>query len=143
MAQVLVVVVCFTHAVQPSADVAMVGPTTPLVVANAVPRLVVYFTESAKYASSAVTRFRRSDFIEARYAFSFVLRSEEHTSELQSLTNIVCSLLLVRKKPLRFIRQPPRRGKSRTLSNEYSAAHISKPHAAPSLISISADCARR
>src|SRR5438445_9742230 len=73
MAQVLVVVVCFTHAVQPSADVAMVGPTTPLVVANAVPRLVVYFTESAKYASSAVTRFRRSNFIEARYAFSFVL----------------------------------------------------------------------
>jgi hypothetical protein len=26
---------------------------------------VVYFTESAKYASSALTKFRRSDFIEA------------------------------------------------------------------------------
>src|SRR5256886_6739312 len=37
--------------------------------------VAVYLTESAKYASSAVTRFRRSDFIE---------RSEEHTSELQS-----------------------------------------------------------
>src|SRR5438309_9105456 len=31
------------------------------------------FTYSAKYASSAVTRFRRSDFIEAMYAFAFVL----------------------------------------------------------------------
>src|SRR5205807_7542856 len=60
-----------THAVQPSAVVAMVGPTTPLVVLNAVPSAVVYFTESAKYASSAVTRLRRSDFIDARY------RSEE------------------------------------------------------------------
>src|SRR5258706_3854398 len=28
-------------------------------------------------------------------------RSEEHTSELQSLTNLVCRLLLVKKKPLR------------------------------------------
>src|SRR5262249_62273965 len=27
-------------------------------------------------------------------------RSEEHTSELQSLTNIVCRLLLAKKKPL-------------------------------------------
>src|SRR3989442_7664409 len=36
------------------------------------PYAAVYFTESAKYASSAVTRFRRSDFIEARYAFSLV-----------------------------------------------------------------------
>src|SRR5438874_12598201 len=50
----------------------MVGPTTPLVVLYAVPRLLVYFTESAKYASSAVIRLRRSDFIDARYAFSFV-----------------------------------------------------------------------
>src|SRR5438093_9584368 len=28
----------------------------------------------------------------------FVLRSEEHTSELQSLTNLVCRLLLEKKK---------------------------------------------
>src|SRR5258708_27619936 len=72
MAQVFVVVVCDTVAVKPSAVTAMVGPTTPLVVAYAVPRLLVYFTESAKYASSAVIRLRRSDFIDARYAFSFV-----------------------------------------------------------------------
>src|SRR5437773_11846568 len=66
-------VVCFTHAVQPSADVAMVGPTTPLVVRSEERRVGKDCTESAKYASSAETRFRRSDFIEARYAFSFVL----------------------------------------------------------------------
>src|SRR5712691_702421 len=35
--------------------------------------VAVYLTESAKYASSAVTRFRRSDFIEAMNAFAFVL----------------------------------------------------------------------
>src|SRR5437762_12012063 len=35
--------------------------------------VVVYLIESAKYGSSAVIRLRRSDFIEARYAFSFVL----------------------------------------------------------------------
>src|SRR5258706_3740699 len=31
-----------------------------------------------------------------------VLRSEEHTSELQSLTNLVCRLLLEKKKSIRF-----------------------------------------
>src|SRR5258706_10637054 len=33
-------------------------------------------------------------------AFSDGLRSEEHTSELQSLTNLVCRLLLEKKKSL-------------------------------------------
>src|SRR2546426_1115865 len=143
IAEVLVVVVWLTHAVQPSADVAMVGPTTPLVVLKLVPRPVVYFTESAKYASSAVTRFRRSDFIEARYAFSFVLANFgiAMAAKIPMITTTIRSS--IRVKPLRFIRQPPRRGKSRTLSNEYSAAHISKPHAAPGLISISGYGARR
>src|SRR5437016_9156107 len=31
-------------------------------------------------------------------SFNFWLRSEEHTSELQSLTNLVCRLLLEKKK---------------------------------------------
>src|SRR2546426_11851573 len=143
MAQVLVVGRAYIYTVEPLSDGTLVGPTTPLVVANAVPRLVVYFTESAKYASSAVTRFRRSDFIEARYAFSFVLANFgiAMAAKIPMITTTIRSS--IRVKPLRFIRQPPRRGKSRTLSNEYSAAHISKPHAAPSLISISADCARR
>src|SRR5258706_7895187 len=34
-----------------------------------------------------------------------LLRSEEHTSELQSLTNLVCRLLLEKKKPQAF--RPP------------------------------------
>src|SRR5258705_12524027 len=106
--QVLVVVVCVTVAVKPSAVTAMVGPTTPVVVEYAVPRLLVYFTESAKYASSAVIRLRRSDFIHARYAFSFVFanfgiaiaakmpRSEAHTSELLSLKHLLFIRLLSR-----------------------------------------------
>src|SRR5881394_3582665 len=80
----------------------MVGPTTPLVVAYAVPRFVVYFTESAKYASSAVTRFRRSDFIEARYAFSFVLANFgiAIAAKMPMITTTIRSSISV--KPLRF-----------------------------------------
>src|SRR5258706_9598912 len=33
-----------------------------------------------------------------------VMRSEEHTSELQSLTNLVCRLLLEKKKKIEMIR---------------------------------------
>src|SRR6184192_3826425 len=85
----------------------MVGPTTPLVVANAVPRLVVYFTESAKYASSAVTRFRRSDFIEARYAFSFVLANFgiAIAARMSMITTTISSSMSV--NPLRFMSTPP------------------------------------
>src|SRR6185312_9951036 len=81
----------------------MVGPTTPLVVAYAVPRLLVYFTESAKYASSAVTRFRRSDFIDARYAFSFVLANFgiAIAARMPMITTTIRSSISV--KPLRFI----------------------------------------
>src|SRR5258706_7623655 len=35
---------------------------------------------------------------ESRRAVEFLERSEEHTSELQSLTNLVCRLLLEKKK---------------------------------------------
>src|SRR5262249_59976441 len=37
---------------------------------------------------------------------TFVQRSEEHTSELQSLTNLVCRLLLEKKKNNEMIQQP-------------------------------------
>src|SRR5258706_5809632 len=36
-------------------------------------------------------------------------RSEEHTSELQSLTNLVCRLLLEKKKKINVINQQSRR----------------------------------
>src|SRR6266542_3148089 len=102
-AHVLVVVVCDTVAVKPSAVTAMVGPTTPLVTLYAVPRLLVYFTESAKYASSAVIRLRRSDFIEARYAFSFVFANFgiAIAAKMPMITTTIRSSISV--KPLRFI----------------------------------------
>src|SRR5204863_8397528 len=108
IAHVLVVVVWLTHAVQPSAVVAMVGPTTPLVVLKLVPRFVLYFTESAKYASSAVTRFRRSDFIEARYAFSFVLANFgiAMAAKIPMITTTIRSSMRV--KPLRLDRKSTR-----------------------------------
>src|SRR5438876_11844710 len=68
--------------------------------------LVVYLTESAKYASSAVTMFRRSDFIEEMYAFSFVLANfciATLHSALPITTTINSSMSV---KPLRFM-QPP------------------------------------
>src|SRR5258708_5337017 len=100
---VFVVVVCVTVAVKPSAVTAIVGPTTPVVVAYAVPRLLVYFTESAKYASSAVIRLRRSDFIEARYAFSFVFANFgiAIAAKMPMITTTIRSSISV--KPLRFI----------------------------------------
>src|SRR3989449_5402293 len=113
-----VVVVWLTHAVQPSAVRAMVGPTTPLVVLKLVPKFVVYFTESAKYASSAVTRFRRSDFIEARYAFSFVLANFgiAMAAKIPMITTTMRSS--IRVKPLRFIvSSPSRAGKCRGILN--------------------------
>src|SRR5258706_3941530 len=81
----------------------MVGPTTPVVVEYAVPRLLVYFTESAKYASSAVIRLRRSDFIEARYAFSFVFANFgiAIAAKMPMITTTIRSSISV--KPLRFI----------------------------------------
>src|SRR5205814_2925397 len=90
----------------------MVGPTTPLVVLKLVPRFVLYFTESAKYASSAVTRFRRSDFIEARYAFSFVLANFgiAIAARMPMITTTISSSMSV--KPLRFMSLPPCRGVS-------------------------------
>src|SRR5258708_16801623 len=101
--QVLVVVVWVTVAVKPSAVTAIVGPTTPVVVEYAVPRLLVYFTESAKYASSAVIRLRRSDFIEARYAFSFVFANFgiAIAAKMPMITTTIRSSIIV--KPLRFI----------------------------------------
>src|SRR5437016_10682387 len=43
-----------------------------------------------------------------------VARSEEHTSELQSLTNLVCRLLLEKKKPRTRRRKGVRQDRTRT-----------------------------
>src|SRR5438093_13545237 len=51
---------------------------------------------SPAYAASRINRLRnRNASSPARMRFG---RSEEHTSELQSLTNLVCRLLLEKKK---------------------------------------------
>src|SRR5215213_119845 len=50
------------------------------------------------------------------------LRSEEHTSELQSLTNLVCRLLLEKKKPRAFCAFVGIRERYRGLDNARSAA---------------------
>src|SRR2546428_11390593 len=68
--------------------------------------LVVYLMESAKYASSAVTMFRRSDFIEEMYAFSFVLANFgiAMAARMPMITTTIKSSMSV--KPLRFMLPP-------------------------------------
>src|SRR2546430_6879919 len=45
-----------------------------------------------------VIRIDLDSFAEIRLGFVFLKRSEEHTSELQSQSNLVCRLLLEKKK---------------------------------------------
>src|SRR5438093_4480004 len=61
---------------------------------------VELFLESA---GPAEIRERLRDEVYVTQAFAY-LRSEEHTSELQSLTNLVCRLLLEKKKNKRTSR---------------------------------------
>src|SRR5260221_3860961 len=46
--------------------------------------------------------------------FSGIMRSEEHTSELQSHSDLVCRLLLEKKKKKRLTTDPPRVTHTRT-----------------------------
>src|SRR5438034_1287964 len=70
--------------------------------------VALYLTESAKYASSAVTRFRRSDFIEAMYAFAFVLANLELESTPLKSSLTVTTYALFSLKHLRLICLYPR-----------------------------------
>src|SRR5439155_15180139 len=93
-------------AFQPSAVVVMDGAVLPVDWVNTTPPAPIvpeYLTESAKYASSAVTRLRRSDFIEARYAFSFVLANFgiAIAAKMPMITTTISSSMSV--KPLRFM----------------------------------------
>src|SRR5437773_9292076 len=109
----------------------MVGPTTPLVVAYCrppTPIAVVYFTESAKNASSAVIRFRRSDFIEARYAFSFVFANFgiAIAAKMPMITTTIRSSISV--KPFWFFTaQPPAEDTDRGRSLRTRREAISSP----------------
>src|SRR6201988_847877 len=64
---------------------------------------VVYLSESEKYASSAVTRLRRSDFMDAAYAFCLVLANFgiAIAARMPMITTTINSSMSV--KPLRFI----------------------------------------
>src|SRR5437762_13985231 len=110
IAQVFVVFTLVIVAVQPSAVFAIVGFALPLVTLNVkppAPIVDVYLTESAKNASSAVTRLRRSDFIAVRYAFSFVLANFgiAMAARMPIMTTTINSSINV--KPLRFIQPSP------------------------------------
>src|SRR5262249_59834436 len=45
-------------------------------------------------------RYNMADTLKSQHTFRLTKRSEEHTSELQSLTNLVCRLLLEKKNNL-------------------------------------------
>src|SRR5574342_1328730 len=68
---------------------------------------VWYLIESAKYASSAVTRLRRCDFIEAMYAFSLVFANFgiAMAAKMPMMTTTIRSSMRV--KPFVFLMLPP------------------------------------
>src|SRR5262249_60236988 len=88
---------------------------------DALPTSPVLWPGSAARSSGMTTPSRTSTSLAVRASE----RSEEHTSELQSLTNLVCRLLLEKKKtliqPLPSIQQP-------TTTEAKSRSHLSSPH---------------
>src|SRR5207248_5975172 len=96
-------------AFQPSDVVVMDGAVLPVVWVKTTPAAPIaaeYLSESAKYASSAVIRLRRSDFIDARYAFSFVFANFgiAIAAKMPMITTTINSSISV--KPFRFIHAP-------------------------------------
>src|SRR5262249_61926220 len=61
-------------------------------------RVPSHSTTRTRSTSTTCVSRRMSVSAAHRLTPTFVCRSEEHTSELQSLTNIVCPLLLEKKK---------------------------------------------
>src|SRR5690242_3268875 len=112
-------------AVQPACvpvPVVMVPRVLPVVVQKAaVPAVgglvhdvvVTYLSESEKYASSAVTRLRRSDFMDAAYAFCLVLANFgiAIAARMPMMTTTINSSISV--KPLRFTFSSSQRGLTR------------------------------
>src|SRR5687767_12489129 len=68
--------------------------TTPLPISHS----VRVGNETINYTARAGTIVLKNDDGDPRASFFFVYRSEEHTSELQSLAYLVCRLLLEKKK---------------------------------------------
>src|SRR5258706_11844929 len=64
-----------------------------------------YFAQVGKQGALIDERYNHGGEV-ADYIIDMLKRSEEHTSELQSLTNLVCRLLLEKKKELLLQRLP-------------------------------------
>src|SRR2546430_7946612 len=63
------------------------------------PRSTLFpYTTLFRSSDIAITSDHQTDFPDAGEAARSVARSEEHTSELQSQSNLVCRLLLEKKK---------------------------------------------
>src|SRR2546425_9473866 len=62
------------------------------------PDLVIVDTRDASSSMSSIERLRASAPGAGIFAIALAARSEEHTSELQSLAYLVCRLLLEKKK---------------------------------------------
>src|SRR5437016_12014783 len=58
-----------------------------------------------------------------RQADESLKRSEEHTSELQSLTNLVCRLLLEKKKKKKKTKEVPQKQKKTSTTNTARNTH--------------------
>src|SRR2546426_8220499 len=75
--------------------IAVLGPSFPtLIVVIGLSGWVTY----ARVLRSQVLVLRSREFVDAIHALGGSVRSEEHTSELQSPCNLVCRLLLEQKK---------------------------------------------
>src|SRR2546430_10661404 len=99
------------------------------------------YENNRKYVSTSTTRATSGN---ARYSVRLG-RSEEHTSELQPQSNLVCRLLLEKKKKRQAhttARQPPSITRFLVLSNEYfdTSPRLRYPRSTTSLAML-LDCA--
>src|SRR2546430_5747582 len=79
-----------------------------------------YRTEGSTM-SAAGSEFRKQFLIEARHSLEKHYRSEEHTSELQSQSNLVCRLLLEKKKDIIDAQDKEIEGRSSKLAVDFRA----------------------
>src|SRR6185369_8072900 len=111
MPHVFDVALCLAVAAQPVPFAEPMVTVTPVDGVKLIAAVeVVYDTWSAKYDSSAVTRLRRSDFIAATYAFSFVFANFgiAMAARMPMMTTTIRSSIRVKPLLLRT-RVPPRK----------------------------------
>src|SRR5438105_7835990 len=73
------------------------GPILPTLLRLALPNIVVVVVQATSSAVDAFYLGRLGSDVLAGVALVFPVRSEEHTSELQSRVDLVCRLLLEKK----------------------------------------------